>query len=256
MKRATLLLAASLLCTLIFPLTPVWSDTSPTIAVSQTNFSTDIPFHESKTLNVSFDVWNAGGGTLNFSLTTDQPSWISFIPTSDSSSGQPQTVNVSWLVQGVAYGQIFIGHINVIAPGATNSPQVITFTAATTIIYPTIAVDPESLVNACYVKKNAPSQTFKIYNGSKTWSESQWQVAFIPSWLSCSPASGHLYPNPSGSNQPYESVTVNYKTAGLKPGIYKSYINLQAPFLGLTFPHTIPVTLTVKGHNNVFLLLE
>ena len=75
-----------------------------------------------QTLSIS----NTGAGTLNWSVTDDQP-WLSLSPTSGSSTGETDNVTVSASITGLAVG-IYTGTITISAPGATNAPQTTTVT--------------------------------------------------------------------------------------------------------------------------------
>jgi hypothetical protein len=73
----------------------------------------------------SLTVANAGGGTLNWSLTVDQP-WLSVSPTAGAGN-VPIVVAVSPSAAGLTAG-IYNGTITVTAPGATDSPRTVPVT--------------------------------------------------------------------------------------------------------------------------------
>jgi outer membrane protein assembly factor BamB len=72
------------------------------------------------TVNVS----NTGGGTLNFSVATDTPAWLSISPTSGTA---PQALQISATGLGLALGT-YTGHVTVTAVGASGSPATLTVT--------------------------------------------------------------------------------------------------------------------------------
>jgi ligand-binding sensor domain-containing protein/thiamine phosphate synthase YjbQ (UPF0047 family) len=68
-------------------------------------------------------VTNVGGGTLNYTVTTDA-AWLNVTPTSGSA---PQQLDVSADFTGLALGT-YTGHITVTSPGVSGSPHTITVT--------------------------------------------------------------------------------------------------------------------------------
>jgi len=71
----------------------------------------------------SFQVSNSGGGTLSYSI-TDDASWLSCSPASGTSTGESDTIRVSYNTSGLAVGT-YPATITITAAGASNSPQTI-----------------------------------------------------------------------------------------------------------------------------------
>ncbi len=75
---------------------------------------------EIKSSAPSFGIWNSGGGTLNWSVSTDRD-WLSCFPASGSGDG---VVSIS--VNAVGFpGGTYTGTITVSDPAAANSPQTV-----------------------------------------------------------------------------------------------------------------------------------
>jgi hypothetical protein len=74
----------------------------------------------------TFTVQNTGGGTLNYSI-TDNVSWLCVSPTSGTSTGEVDTMTVTYATTGLGVG-VHNGTITITAAGATNSPQTIAVT--------------------------------------------------------------------------------------------------------------------------------
>jgi len=68
----------------------------------------------------SFEVMNAGTGTLNYSVSSDVP-WIVPLPTSGSSSGESDTITLTFSTAGLTAGW-HTGTVTVAEIGALNSP--------------------------------------------------------------------------------------------------------------------------------------
>jgi hypothetical protein len=71
----------------------------------------------------SFQVSNSGGETLSYSI-TDDASWLSCSPASGSSTGESDTIKVSFRTSGLAVGT-YSATITITAAGANNAPQTI-----------------------------------------------------------------------------------------------------------------------------------
>lgn len=110
------------------PVAEIWaiitiSTRAPTIAISldRLEFQATLggPYPAPKTLEIT----NAGGGTLDWTATADQP-WIKLSPTQGRA---PSSLTVSVEIAGLAVGT-YSGRITITAPGATNSPQIVAIT--------------------------------------------------------------------------------------------------------------------------------
>jgi hypothetical protein len=71
----------------------------------------------------SFQVSNSGGGTLSYSI-NDDASWLSCSRASGTSTGESDTITVSYRTSGLAVGT-YSATITITAAGASNSPQTI-----------------------------------------------------------------------------------------------------------------------------------
>lgn len=69
----------------------------------------------------TIEVWNAGGGTLNYTVATNV-SWLSVSPTAGTSTGEVDECTVSFHNMGLAAGSC-TGFITVADAAASNSPQ-------------------------------------------------------------------------------------------------------------------------------------
>jgi hypothetical protein len=74
----------------------------------------------------SFQVSNAGGGTLSYTVSYDA-SWLSCSPVSGTSTGELDTIGVSYSTSGLAAGT-YTASISITASGASNSPQTVPVT--------------------------------------------------------------------------------------------------------------------------------
>jgi len=95
--------------------------TSPTILRNPASMSFFAPVGGANPATQTLGISNSGSGTLNWSVSDDQP-WLSLSPTSGSSTGETDNVTVSVNIAGLAIGN-YTGTITISAPGATNTPQ-------------------------------------------------------------------------------------------------------------------------------------
>lgn len=178
----------------------------------------------------SFEVWNCGSGTLNYSI-SDNASWLSCSPSSGSSTGEHDTISVNYSTSGLSCGS-YSGTITITDPAADNSPQ--TIGVNLTVDCPSICRSPTSLTNECNEGQDAPSQLFQVWNcGCGTLNYS---ITDNAGWLSCSPTSGT-------STGEQDTINVYYSTSGLSCGSYSGTITITGN--ADNTPQTISVNLTV-----------
>jgi len=184
----------------------------------------------------SFQVWNSGTGTLNYTISTDQ-TWVSCTPASGTSTGasDQKTITVNYTTSSLAPGN-YSATITINAEGSSNSPQTIPV-SLTVLSPPTIASSPTSLTNSCSHGNNAAAQSFQVWNsGAGTVN---YTISTDQTWVSCTPTSGS-----STGVSDKKTITVNYTTSSLTPGIYTANITMVDPGSSNS-PQTIPVSLTV-----------
>ncbi|MCH7959128.1 MAG: VCBS repeat-containing protein [Candidatus Hydrogenedentes bacterium] len=113
---------------------------SPVLLVSPLTFSATIEEGDFL-LDQGFTVKNSGGGTLDYSI-SDDVDWLSVIPTSGTSTGETDTITLSYDAQTLP-PRVYSGHITISAAGAIYSPQVIDVTL-TVVPVLSLAADSES----------------------------------------------------------------------------------------------------------------
>ncbi len=94
----------------------------PMIQRSPASFARTVPQGEILSGD-SFTVRNSGNGTLNYTI-TDNASWLSVSPASGSSTGETDTINITYDVAALTVNS-YSATITISAPGAPNSPQTI-----------------------------------------------------------------------------------------------------------------------------------
>lgn len=92
--------------------------------------------------NQSFDVWNSGGGTLNYSI-SDNVDWLSCTPMSGTSAGEHDTISVIYSTSELP-PELYSGTITISASGAGNSPQTIPVSLMVTAPEPDVSISPTS----------------------------------------------------------------------------------------------------------------
>ncbi len=179
----------------------------------------------------TFTICNVGVDTLGYFITKDQ-TWLSVSPTSGTSTGEEDTITVTYSTSGLS-GGTYNANITITDAGAGNSP--ITIPVTLTVIPPLISTSETSLFPVCQVGRNATSQTFTVSNsGGATLNYS---ISDNQIWLSVSPTSGT-------STGEENTLTVTYNTTGLAEGSYNANITITDGAAGNS-PITVPVELTV-----------
>jgi len=95
----------------------------PEISFSPANLTFSAVAGGANPENQTLEIWNSGGGTLNWTL-SDDADWLSEDPTSGSSAGEHDNVTVSVDITGMSAGD-YSANITITAMGANNTPQVV-----------------------------------------------------------------------------------------------------------------------------------
>lgn len=103
----------------------------PTIGLNYSSWTFTATQGGSNPAPASVNVTNTGGGTLNYTVSSDSP-WLGVSATSGTAPG---SISISPSISGLASGT-FTGHVTVTAAGATNSPAVMTCTLIVNPIAP------------------------------------------------------------------------------------------------------------------------
>jgi hypothetical protein len=172
--------------------------------------------------DMSFDVWNAGEGTWEFTV-TPQEGWLSADPTVGSSSGpsDPVTITVavnrSGLATGIYRGTISVGDLDIEVDMTSVTEQ-----------RPTC--EPCDLSFG----ETANQLSFLAYNaGTDLW---QFDVAPSQSWITVNPTSGS-----SSGPEEQTTIVVTVDRTGLSPGSYAGTVDLGSL--------TIDVSMRIPGSN-------
>ncbi len=103
-----------------------WTDNSvdynhptPQLAITPLTLTNYIVQGQNAT-NQSFEVWNAGSATLNYTI-TDDATWMSVSPSGGNSTGGHNTIQIIYSTAGLTPGTLN-GQITITAPGASGSP--------------------------------------------------------------------------------------------------------------------------------------
>ncbi len=95
---------------------------NPTIALAPSTLTPSCT-QGTNAANQNFTIQNVGAGTLSYSI-SDNATWLSCSPTSGTSTGEVDSITVSYTTSGLAVGT-YNATITVTASGATNTPQTI-----------------------------------------------------------------------------------------------------------------------------------
>jgi outer membrane protein assembly factor BamB len=117
--------------------------TPPAISRNPTSLSNSCQIGQNAA-SQSFEVWNSGEGTLNYSI-SDDSTWLSCTPTSGTSTGEYDTITVDYSTSGLMSGT-HSAAITISASGASNSPVTIPVTLIVNNQAPTADAGPDQTV--------------------------------------------------------------------------------------------------------------
>jgi len=207
--------------------------TDPVIALGTAALASSVK-RKKNAASQSFEVWNAGGGTLDYSI-SDDASWLSVSPASGASTGEQDTVSVDYSTSALAAGT-YTATITVSDPGAANSPRTIAVTL--TVYKPGKISKSVAALSASATQGTSPAaQSFAVWNSGED--VMVYTLSDDAGWLSVSPSSGD-----SAGEQ--DSITVNYSASSLAAGTYAATITIASPDAENS-PVQIPVTLVVSA---------
>ena len=178
----------------------------------------------------SFSVRNAGGGTLSYAI-TDNASWLSASPASGTSTGEADSVALTFSTASLNAGT-YTANVSVSAAGTTS--QVVPVTLTVTEAPASITLSTASLSATVQKGQSPAAASFTVANGGG--GTLSYAVTESASWLSVSPASGT-------STGEADAIGVSYSAASLAAGTYSATITV-AGGAGVA-AKTIAVGLTV-----------
>ncbi len=204
---------------------------------SKLDFGASIPGVVSKK---DFILKNAGGRQLTWQAGSDQ-AWLTVSPNTGTFSGSGTTQVV--VNSGALAPQSYSGHITFIQRGSGNQPLTLIVTMTVKAAPPaSLIITPVSLTYSGTPNQNPADQVITLQNtGGQPldWSSSV-VTGDGASWLSTSPAKGHLAAHTS------KTITVSIQSQQLAPGSYQGTIN----FKGGTNP-AVTVALSVAAPGNL-----
>ncbi len=178
----------------------------------------------------SFTVRNTGGGTLSYTV-SDSAAWLAVSPTSGTSTGESDTIGVTFSTASLAAGS----HSATITVGGGSGVAAKTIAVFVTVVEapPALEVSVTSLDAAASPGQSPSSQSFTIRNaGGGTLAYS---VVSDQTWVTVSPASGT-------STGESDTIGVTFSTASLAAGSHTAALTVSASGLS---PKTIPISLSL-----------
>ena len=150
----------------------------PTISFNPPSFSFSATEGEANPPDQTLEIWNSGGGTLDWSV-SENATWLILSPGSGTSNGEHDSITVSVSIVGMTAGN-YSSTITIIAVGATNTPQ--TVLVNLTVIPPTGEDNPPVAVGfASILDKLDIAYGYKFGEGVGGW------TVFNPAWASAHP---------------------------------------------------------------------
>jgi uncharacterized lipoprotein YmbA len=205
---------------------------SPTIELDKTSLSFEGIQGDPNPSPQTFRIRNSGVQALNYQISADQE-WISVSPTSGSSTGEWDEIEVSINISNLSQGS-YEGNVTVSAENASNSPQ--TLTIQLTVFSSTIELDKTSLsFEGTKGEANPSPQTFRIRNSGP--GTLNYQISTDKDWISVSPLSG-------SSTGEWDEIEVSIDISNLSQGTHQGNVTVSAENASNS-PQTLTIQLTV-----------
>jgi len=226
-----------------FPTEPTGGDSRlyvslPEISFSPGNISFTAPQGGANPQDREFEIWNSGGGTLNWTLSCSA-SWLGVDSTGGSSTGEHDVIAVSANITGMSGGE-YSATINITAPAAGNSPRLVPVTL--NISAPRIYVVPSNIAFGAVQGGLTPgNQTLLIWNSRDSGTTLSWTLSDDAAWLDENVTSG----NSTGKDDK-TPVGVAVNITGISAGDYSANITIADPLAGNS-PQRVPVTLHISS---------
>jgi hypothetical protein len=192
----------------------------PAIAREPSLFTRGVHTGGNLSSNFVFWVWNAGTGAMSYALSSSA-GWLTPVPTSGSSTGEHDAVQLNYDMTGLAAGT-YTGVVTISSSEATNSPQ--TAKAIVTVLPPrpgpTLARDGySSYCRTVCVGGTLSSNSFTVWNsGTGTLN---YALSSDAAWLAPVPTSG-------SSTGEHDRIQINYDVAALPVGAYTGTVTISS----------------------------
>jgi len=165
------------------------------------------------TVSQYFYIWNAGDGTLDYTL-SDNRSWLTLSPRSGSSTGEQDRIDVTMSTSGWSAGETQIATISV--SGTVSKTNIGQFWFRTHEM-----VDPTGPLNFVACGGNPPPQSFQFGMNGAGWE--RWTATESASWLTLSTTSGTV-----STNAQFDTIKATVDASSLAPGTYSTTITLSS----------------------------
>lgn len=185
--------------------------TSPTQLTAVTQFGINPDSQE-------FNVWNAGGGLMEYTVTTNVP-WMRVVPGSGASQGgATNNHTVSFNTGGLAVG-VHTGHLilaSSIGSGETQRVNVV----ITVVPFPELMVSPATIEVETQRGFNASNKTYEVWRSGDYCTLVYTSTVHATSpWMAVNPKSGT-------SLGEHDTITLSFDTASLPGGVYTGRVTV------------------------------
>ncbi len=179
----------------------------------------------------SFTVRNSGGGTLGYAV-SESASWLSLTPASGSSTGESDTIGVSYATASLDAGT----HTTMLTVSASGAPaKTVAVSVTVSPGTPILELSTTSVDAAASPGESPSGQSLTVRNaGAGTLA---YAITSDQSWVTLSPASG----NSTGEADP---IGLTFSTASLAAGTHQATLTVSATGLA---SRTISVSLRLAG---------
>jgi len=212
---------------------------SPEIGLTVTSL-TPAADYGSNAVPQDIGVFNAGAGTLSYTVTTDA-SWLSVSPATGTATTESDLLTVTYTTSGLGAGT-HNAQITVTDASASNSPQTIPVTL--TVADPSaISLTPASITATV---TNGSEETTYFEVGNAGGGTMDYTLSESLGWLSLDGSGG------SAAGE-VDRIEVTLGVGSPSPGTYNGSIVVSSP-QATNSPTNLPVTLTVQAESGTLTL--
>ena len=205
---------------------------APSLQVDPTNLTRMATTAVGST-NMTFRVWNGGGGTVAYTVSNDAP-WFTVSPPTGVSSGEQDIVTVTCAPATLGIG-VYSGTIWIASPDVTNSPRAVQV-GLTVNPPPAIMLSTSVIVRTAAQGTSLPSDSFRLWNGGA--GVMTFSVTTDVPWAWANPAVG-------SSTGDIRNLYINYYASAvtnLAEGVYTGTVTIASP-QAVNSPQTVALVL-------------
>jgi hypothetical protein len=186
----------------------------PQLSLSTSTITATV-LHGNDLANQIFTIQNTGGSTLEYSIVTDKPFWVTVSPASGTATTETDTISVS---VDSATRSLGVKHAMITVNATGLAPQTINLELTVTNSPAELSLDKTTISAQVGVGSDAADQSFVVSNIGG--SAASYTVNSNANWVTASPGSGSLSPSAA------QTISLRLQTLNLSVGMHSATITV------------------------------